>query len=71
MSVIVKILREITKGFSVYHGSLDVVKNKKFKRYFCNFPKNLCYCVSASVPWSMNFIGKLQNRLFFSHFTGV
>jgi hypothetical protein len=31
-------LREITKGFSVYNGSLGVIKNGKLKRCFCNFP---------------------------------
>jgi hypothetical protein len=34
-------LREITKGFSVYNGSLGVIKNGKLKRCFCNFPINL------------------------------
>ena len=39
------ILREITKGFSVYNGSLGVIKNGKLKRCFCKWWMMPCCCI--------------------------
>ena len=45
------ILHEITKGFSVYNGSLGVIKNGILKRCFCNFPYYTWYCSSSTKVW--------------------